>query len=333
MVIYPLLIFLPSFCSTGVLAALASSSSTMHIALQLAFCHLFFNITGIIIFYPVPKMRSIIINTAKYLGRTTARYRWFAIAYLIFMFIMFPGFFFTLSLAGRTAFIVVICIISALAAFVVIVTFMQRSRTLSNYLPGVLRTWKFLPEFMRSLAPLDRRLNSLGGLLCCCQCCKDRCSCLTQISDEDLGSLDLDSDSEDNVQVSHLSSAVSSKAHLALSQSPSQPSFTESRRIYRPANDQSASPSRRGSIGKKSPTPRRAIYPEAAANGAVADSVHVPLMTSAEQKSDGDLVPSFFISKSDDHYQKHSLNNGVSDQVVVNISAVKNLDSVLESKI
>lgn len=326
---------------TGVLAALASSSSTMHIALQLAFCHLFFNITGILIFYPVPKMRRIIINTAKCLGRTTARYRWFAIAYLIFMFIMFPGFFFVLSLAGRIVFIVVLCVIGAIIVFVIIVSLMQRSPKFSNFLPAVLRTWKFLPEFMRSLAPLDRRLNALGALVsrccCCCQCCKDKCSCLGPLSDEDMGSIDLDSDSDDSVEVSCLSSAVSSRVQLA--KSSSQPSFTESRRIYRPANDVSASPSRRSSIGKKSPSTRRVAYTDVAPSGATTDASHLPLLASLEsgapksgQNANNDtLKPNFYISKSDDHYLKAQSNAG-NDSLFLNITPA-NLNVMNESKI
>ncbi|RUS84691.1 hypothetical protein EGW08_007561 [Elysia chlorotica] len=330
---------------TGILAALASSSATMNIALQLAFCHLFFNISGILLFYPVPKMRKIIINTAKYLGRTTARYRWFAIAYLICMFLLFPGFFFALSLAGRAAFIVVLSLISAIVVFVVVVTLMQRSRTFSNFLPGVLRSWQFLPEFMRSLQPLDRGLNSLVSN-CFCKCCKDRCKCLAPLTEEDMGSIDLDSDSDDSVQVSRLSSAVSSKAQLALSKSPSQPSFTESRRIYRPVNDTSASPSRRNSIGKRSPSARRVNYNDTAANGAGADSGHLPLMASSESSpprsgqktSNNSLKPSFYISKSDDHYLKHSSNDmtspsaRVADVMVIDMAAT-NLNSINESKI
>jgi hypothetical protein len=41
------------------------------------------------------------IRDAKGLGNITAKYRWFAIVYLIFMFIAFPGFVFALSLAGQ----------------------------------------------------------------------------------------------------------------------------------------------------------------------------------------------------------------------------------------
>ena len=331
-----LYLFLPF---PGILAALASSSATMHIALQLAFCHLFFNISGIILFYPVPKMRKIIINTAKYLGRTTAHYRWFAIAYLICMFVLFPGFFFTLSLAGTTAFIVVLCIIFAIVIFVVVVTLMQRSRTFSNFLPAVLRTWVFLPEFMRSLAPLDRCLNSLVSTCFCCQCCKEKCSCLSPLSEEDMGSLDLDSDSDDSVEISRLSSVVSSKAHLALTKSPSQPSFTESRRIYRPVNDMSASPSRRSSVGKRSPPARRVNYTD---GGAEADLSDLPLVTSAEpsppnsaQKystGNGSLKPSFYFTNSDDHCLNHSSYDKESDVRVIDVAAT-NLDSINESKI
>ncbi len=41
--------------------------------------------------------------TCKVLGRTTARYRWFAILYLVVMFVMVPGTVLLLSLAGEGA--------------------------------------------------------------------------------------------------------------------------------------------------------------------------------------------------------------------------------------
>ncbi|GFO40645.1 sodium-dependent phosphate transport protein 2a [Plakobranchus ocellatus] len=248
---------------TGILAALTSSSSTMHIALQLAFCHLFFNITGILIFYPIPKMRRIIIDTAKYLGRTTAYYRWFAIAYLVCMFILFPGFFFVLSLAGKLVFIMVLCVILALITFVAIVSFMQRSKALHGVLPVCLRNWKFLPKFMRSFEPLDAALRSLGKPLskCCC-CCEQKCSCLASPSEADLGCMDLDSDSEDDMQISYLSSVVSSKINLQLSAS-CQRGPPKPHRIFSPAKGDPSSQYRKNSVGKKSPSVRRIAYHDA----------------------------------------------------------------------
>ncbi|KAJ8309274.1 hypothetical protein KUTeg_014148 [Tegillarca granosa] len=69
--------------TTGILASLATSDITH--ALQVAFCHLFFNISGILLFYPIPFLR-FPIPLAKFLGNETAKYRWFAIFYLILMF-------------------------------------------------------------------------------------------------------------------------------------------------------------------------------------------------------------------------------------------------------
>jgi hypothetical protein len=66
---------------------------------QIALVHMFFNLTGICIFYPVPWMR-LPVRIARVLGSTTATYRWFAVVYLAFMFFIFPSTMFLLSLAG-----------------------------------------------------------------------------------------------------------------------------------------------------------------------------------------------------------------------------------------
>jgi Na+/phosphate symporter len=52
------------------------------VASQISLVHLFFNIIGILIFYPIPFMRWP-IGLAKKLGDTTAEYRWFAALYLV----------------------------------------------------------------------------------------------------------------------------------------------------------------------------------------------------------------------------------------------------------
>jgi sodium-dependent phosphate cotransporter len=66
---------------------------------QIALVHMFFNLTGICLFYPVPWMR-LPVRIARVLGSTTATYRWFAVVYLAFMFFIFPSTMFLLSLAG-----------------------------------------------------------------------------------------------------------------------------------------------------------------------------------------------------------------------------------------
>ena len=48
---------------TGLLAAMAADAETRDVALQIAFCHLLFNVTGILIWYPVPILRRVRIGS------------------------------------------------------------------------------------------------------------------------------------------------------------------------------------------------------------------------------------------------------------------------------
>ena len=153
--------------ATGILAALASTSN-LDKALQIAFCHLFFNISGIILWYPVPYVRKLPINTAKFLGNKTAEYRWFALAYLIFCFFLLPAAIFGLSLAGWQILVGVAVPIVLLLLFIIIVNILQRKAP--DVLPEALQDWKWLPKWTRSLEPYDRVFKKLAGLkrYCCC---------------------------------------------------------------------------------------------------------------------------------------------------------------------
>ena len=154
--------------ATGILAALASTSN-LDKALQIAFCHLFFNISGIILWYPVPYVRKLPINTAKFLGNKTAEYRWFALAYLIFCFFLLPAAIFGLSLAGWQILVGVAVPIVLLLLFIIIVNILQRKAP--DVLPEALQDWKWLPKWTRSLEPYDRVFKKLGAGIkrqCCC---------------------------------------------------------------------------------------------------------------------------------------------------------------------
>ncbi|KAL7447677.1 hypothetical protein ACHAXS_000061, partial [Conticribra weissflogii] len=72
---------------TGLLAALVSDN--VH-ALQVALCHLFFNISGIVIWYPLPFMRKVPLNGARALGRATRRSRFIPPIYIIIVFFVIP---------------------------------------------------------------------------------------------------------------------------------------------------------------------------------------------------------------------------------------------------
>jgi len=141
-------------CITGVLAALAADASKLYLTLQVAYAHLLFNITGILIFYCVWPLRALPINAAKFLGDTTAEYRWFALAYILVAFFLIPIVFLAFSLAGTACFVVMISITLTIALIVVVINVLQRFKP--SVLPAKLRTWEFLPKYMRSLEPMDR---------------------------------------------------------------------------------------------------------------------------------------------------------------------------------
>lgn len=137
-------------------------------------CHFFFNIFGILLWYPIPFTR-VPIRLAKALGNYTAEYRWFAAVYLVLCFFLIPVTVLGLSIAGWQVLVGVGVPIVALIICVVIINAMQ-SRC-PQYLPGALRTWDFLPLPLHSLAPWDRVVTSAMAFCgarccCCCKCCR-----------------------------------------------------------------------------------------------------------------------------------------------------------------
>ena len=169
-------------CITGVLAALAASADKLALTLQVAYSHLFFNLTGIFIWYGIWPMRKFPIAAAKFLGNTTAKYRWFALAYLFFCFLIIPTIFMGIAFGGPGAIIPVVVLCVLVAIFVGVVNVMQ-----SRYperLPEKLRDWLWLPEPLRSLRPYDTYIFApLGAHLGkCCKCfVKDDAEPLTEL--------------------------------------------------------------------------------------------------------------------------------------------------------
>ncbi|KAJ8337662.1 hypothetical protein SKAU_G00366280 [Synaphobranchus kaupii] len=140
--------------TTAILAAMASPAETLENSLQIALCHFFFNIAGILLWYPIPFTR-VPIRLAKALGDKTANYRWFAAVYLALVGVGVP--------------------FLTLVVFIIIVNNVQ-SRW-PQRLPAILRTWDFLPLWMHSLAPWDRVVTAAMSFCgrrccCCCKCCK-----------------------------------------------------------------------------------------------------------------------------------------------------------------
>ncbi|KAM4854721.1 sodium-dependent phosphate transport protein 2B [Thomomys bottae] len=160
--------------TTAILAALASPGNTLKSSLQIALCHFFFNISGILLWYPIPFTR-LPIRLAKGLGNISAKYRWFAVFYLIFFFFLTPLAVFGLSLAGWPVLVGVGVPIILLILLVVCLRMLQ-SRC-PRILPLRLRDWNFLPTWMHSLKPWDRYISLATTCFqrrCCC-CCRVCC--------------------------------------------------------------------------------------------------------------------------------------------------------------
>ncbi|XP_065321916.1 sodium-dependent phosphate transport protein 2A-like isoform X2 [Gordionus sp. m RMFG-2023] len=161
--------------ATGLIASLTASPLTLKYSLQIALCHTFFNILGILFWYPVPALR-FPLALAKIMGATTAKYTWFAVFYLVVAFFVLPGSVFALSTlttallpvgGDRVSSALIFATTGFLAIgilFATIVTKLQQKRP--TCLPIFLRDWSFLPACLRSLEPLDqlfsaRRLREL----------------------------------------------------------------------------------------------------------------------------------------------------------------------------
>ncbi|XP_065130327.1 sodium-dependent phosphate transport protein 2A [Paramisgurnus dabryanus] len=149
--------------TTAILAALASPREKLHAACQIALCHFYFNIFGIMLWYPVPITR-LPIRMASALGERTAKYRWFAVLYLLVCFLLLPLLVFGFSLAGWQAMVGVGAPFVAVMTFILLVNLMQSHSP--AHLPKTLRNWDFLPQWMHSLKPADKLITRATALCC-----------------------------------------------------------------------------------------------------------------------------------------------------------------------
>lgn len=72
-------------------AFLASLVSAKDEAVQIAICHLFFNIFGIILWYPIPFMRRVPMKLARGMGYIASELKWFPLLYIAALFVAIPG--------------------------------------------------------------------------------------------------------------------------------------------------------------------------------------------------------------------------------------------------
>ncbi|KAG0714953.1 Sodium-dependent phosphate transport protein 2A [Chionoecetes opilio] len=144
--------------TTALLASMAGSGPTLSDAIQIALVHLFFNIFGIMLFYPIPFMR-FPIPLAKKLGEPLP--------------------------SGPLVMGVVGIPIVAIFVLAVIINIIQAKKR--SILPKFLQTWDWLPKPLHSLQPYDACCLSLP----CCKSCRE-------VEDEELDHVEVKKENKDN---------------------------------------------------------------------------------------------------------------------------------------
>jgi len=72
---------------TAILASLVTESVS---AIQIAICHFIFNIIGITLWFPLQFTRRVPLKMAYRLGDLVAKYKWFGVYYILYLFILIP---------------------------------------------------------------------------------------------------------------------------------------------------------------------------------------------------------------------------------------------------
>lgn len=75
---------------TTITALMASMVSSKVEALQIALVHLFFNVTGAVLWYPIPLLRQIPVKTAHKLGKITKEWRNFPAIFILIVYYIIP---------------------------------------------------------------------------------------------------------------------------------------------------------------------------------------------------------------------------------------------------
>lgn len=147
---------------TSILAGFTSDPQTIKNSLQCAFAHFFFNVTGFLIYYPLPFMRKIPIYFAVKLGNITADYKWFAVIFLCMTYFVLPLLVFALSIPGWQTLVGVTVPILLFILVIVIINRMQNK--CPSVLPTKCQSWECCPIWCHSLEPYDKCIKK------CCPC-------------------------------------------------------------------------------------------------------------------------------------------------------------------
>ena len=146
--------------SSAFFTALSKSSELQAPSLQLSLAHLFFNLLGFFLWFPLRRLR-LPLHTAEPLGEAVAVYKWAGGLYIITAFILAPLTAVVLNHFGRYVLEVVFVIFTMFMPTIVVINVLQGYKN-GMYLCSFLMTWDFLPIWLHSLEPYDQFIKRIG---------------------------------------------------------------------------------------------------------------------------------------------------------------------------
>ncbi|CAK9303388.1 unnamed protein product [Gordionus sp. m RMFG-2023] len=137
--------------------------NSLKASVQIALIHTFYNILGVLVWYPIPFMRWPLF-VAKFLGEITYKYEWFSLMYLVLFYFFLPLIIFSLSALGGLKLLLGVFIVPFVIILLSVLIINKLQQKSPKCLPPVLRTWDFLPECLRSLKPIDSLITTFTSL-------------------------------------------------------------------------------------------------------------------------------------------------------------------------
>lgn len=149
---------------TGILTAFTQPASSLKKSMQLAFVYTLFNLLGVLFWLPIPFLR-FPKRLARALGNIVLKYRWFLYIYVLTVYFIGPLFIFGLAEIPMWIGLAIFGIPLIIMLLLILILKLIQSK-IPRILPIKLRNFDFLPIWLRSLEPLDKKMKKIK---CCCK--------------------------------------------------------------------------------------------------------------------------------------------------------------------
>ena len=148
---------------TGILTAFTQPPSSLKKAMQLGFVYTFFNTLGVLFWLPIPILR-FPKRLARKLGNIVFEYRWFLYFYVSIVYVIGPLIVFGLALIPKWIGLAIfgLPLVLLLISFIILLFFRAK---FPQILPPYLMEFTWLPYWLRSLRPLDAKIQNFNFCL------------------------------------------------------------------------------------------------------------------------------------------------------------------------